>query len=135
MAPFSPYIANAVRPKDPRLAPMRLAALVGLATGAAVVGAGAYFGYRSVDAQDTAAQHCRAGTVCDARGEQLHAKADEWRNLATTTVALGGGLLLAGGIIFGLTFLTTGGTRLDPPHIGKLKIEPGLGQLRVKTTF
>lgn len=114
---------------------MKVAALIGLASGAAAIGAGAYFGYRSVDAQDTAAQHCRGGSICDARGQQLHANADEWRNFATTTMAVGGGLLLAGGILFGLTHLRTGAKKLEPPHVGKLKIEPGLGQLNVKTTF
>jgi hypothetical protein len=51
-------------------------------------------------------------------------------------MAIGGGLLLVGAILFGYTHLKLdGASRIDPPRFGVLRILPGFGQVALKATF
>jgi hypothetical protein len=66
-----------------------------------VVGAvGGFFGLRAFSTNDEALQHCPDGTRCDPRGLSLTDTARSEAALSTVLVAIGGGALVAGGVLF-----------------------------------
>jgi hypothetical protein len=112
-----------------------VASILTLGAGALAIGAGAYFGLRSLDQADEARAHCR-DAACDPRGASLKGSAAESRSIATGAVAIGSGLVVAGALIWLLGSSRKSSSILPPPpKAGQIRLLPGLGRIDVRGTF
>lgn len=145
IAPIPPSNITPVPPSSPSVAPVQLTrpapvslglrttSIILLSVGAAAFGTSIFLGLESIDKRDAANDLCR-GTLCEARGYELRSAANDFRNAATVTMAIGGGLLLAGGLLLILGPSKPALPRFDGTQAG-VRIVPGLGRVDLKGSF